>query len=200
MQSPVTSDKKKAIAFSVAIYGILLLILFFIRFWPPYNPDSFTALAGGGGGGLTVNFGDEVLDLPGHRLTECSRGAGALAQQQPEDVRVVFDEFHEGLHRGADDAATTGNALARLAHQLAQGQPSLVHQRQPQLFHVPKVSIEGGRRYARLSGHFPQAEVGETAVGAELTERRLDQRTPGFFFLLRANTHENSHLEISEAR
>jgi hypothetical protein len=50
MQSPVTSDKKKAIAFSVAIYGILLLILFFIRFWPPYNPDSFTALAGGGGG------------------------------------------------------------------------------------------------------------------------------------------------------
>ena len=52
MQSPVTSDKKKAIAFSLVIYGILLLILFFIRFWPPYNPDSFTALAGGGGGGL----------------------------------------------------------------------------------------------------------------------------------------------------
>ncbi|MNJ42637.1 hypothetical protein D3C77_376110 [compost metagenome] len=141
-----------------------------------------------------------MLDLAGHRLTEGRRGAGALTEQQPEDVRVVFDEFHEGLHRGADDAATTGDALARLAHQLAQGQAALVHQGQPQLFHVAKMTVEGGRRYARLPGHFPQTEVGEAAVGTELTERRFDQRTPGLFFLLRANTHENSHLEISEAR
>ncbi len=152
--------------------------------------------------GLEVigQLGDEMLDLPRHRLPECRRGAGALAQQQPEDVRVVLDELHEGLHRGTDDAATPGDALARLAHQLTQGQTAFIHQSQSQLLHVAKVTIEGGGRDAGLPRHFPQAEVGKTAVGAQLAERRLDQSTPGFFFLLRANTHENSHLQVIEAK
>jgi hypothetical protein len=36
----------------------MLLILFFIRFWPPSN---LAELAGGGGGGVSVNFGDSDL-------------------------------------------------------------------------------------------------------------------------------------------
>ncbi len=36
----------------------MLLILFFIRFWPPAN---LAELTGGGGGGVTVNFGDSDL-------------------------------------------------------------------------------------------------------------------------------------------
>ena len=37
----------------------MLLILFFIRFWPPANLAELTG--GGGGGGVTVNFGDSDL-------------------------------------------------------------------------------------------------------------------------------------------
>jgi hypothetical protein len=38
----------------------MILILFFIRFWPPSNLEELIG-AGGGGGGVTVNFGDSDL-------------------------------------------------------------------------------------------------------------------------------------------
>ncbi len=50
------SDKKKSIVLSVFLYGLMLLILFFIRFWPPSNMAELAG--GGGGGGVSVNFGD----------------------------------------------------------------------------------------------------------------------------------------------
>ncbi len=53
-----SSDQKKSLAFSLIIYATMLLILFFIRFWPPSN---LAELAGGGGGGVSVNFGDSGL-------------------------------------------------------------------------------------------------------------------------------------------
>ena len=53
-----SSDQKKSLAFSLIIYATMLLILFFIRFWPPSN---LAELAGGGGGGVSVNFGDSDL-------------------------------------------------------------------------------------------------------------------------------------------
>ena len=57
MSSTISSDQKKSIAISVLLYGTLLLILFFIRFWPPSNLEALVG-EGGGGGGVTVNFGD----------------------------------------------------------------------------------------------------------------------------------------------
>ena len=57
MSSILSSDQKKSIALSVLLYGTMLLILFFIRFWPPANLAELT----GGGGGVTVNFGDSDL-------------------------------------------------------------------------------------------------------------------------------------------
>ena len=59
MSSTLSSDKKKSIVLSVLLYGTMLLILFFIRFWPPANLAELTG--GGGGGGVTVNFGDSDL-------------------------------------------------------------------------------------------------------------------------------------------
>ncbi len=59
MSSILSSDKKKSIVLSVLLYGTMLLILFFIRFWPPANLAELTG--GGGGGGVTVNFGDSDL-------------------------------------------------------------------------------------------------------------------------------------------
>ncbi|MDR6762372.1 hypothetical protein J2Y38_002583 [Flavobacterium sp. 2755] len=59
----ISSDKKKSLALTILIYTALIVLLFFIRFWPPYNPENNVALAdgGGGGGGVTVNFGDSDL-------------------------------------------------------------------------------------------------------------------------------------------
>ena len=53
-----SSDQKKSLAFSLLIYTAMVLILFFIRFWPPSN---LAELTGGGGGGVSVNFGDSDL-------------------------------------------------------------------------------------------------------------------------------------------
>jgi len=58
MSFTISSDQKKSLLLSTLLYGTLLLILFFIRFWPPAN---LTELTGGGGGGVTVNFGDSDL-------------------------------------------------------------------------------------------------------------------------------------------
>ncbi|MDL2143190.1 energy transducer TonB [Flavobacterium tructae] len=60
--SSISSDQKKSLLLTTAIYAVLIALLFLIRFWPPYNPENNVALAsGGGGGGVTVNFGDSDL-------------------------------------------------------------------------------------------------------------------------------------------
>jgi outer membrane biosynthesis protein TonB len=59
MSSTISSDQKKSLAISFLLYSTLLLILFFIRFWPPANMAELAG--GGGGGGVTVNFGDSDL-------------------------------------------------------------------------------------------------------------------------------------------
>jgi hypothetical protein len=63
MSSTLSNDQKKSLVLSILIYASLLMLLFFIRFWPPYNPENNVALAdgGGGGGGVTLNFGDSDL-------------------------------------------------------------------------------------------------------------------------------------------
>jgi outer membrane biosynthesis protein TonB len=60
MSSTISSDQKKSLAISFLLYATLLLILFFIRFWPPANMAELAG-GGGGGGGVTVNFGDSDL-------------------------------------------------------------------------------------------------------------------------------------------
>jgi hypothetical protein len=51
-------EKRKSFLLSVLIYALFLLILFFIRFWPPSNMNEALLAGGGGGGGVTINFGD----------------------------------------------------------------------------------------------------------------------------------------------
>lgn len=57
MSFTISTDQKKSLTLSILIYTVLLLILFFIRFWPPANLNEITD-GGGGGGGVTINFGD----------------------------------------------------------------------------------------------------------------------------------------------
>ncbi|MBQ0117225.1 MAG: energy transducer TonB [Flavobacterium sp.] len=74
MTTTESKDRIKSIGLTVLIYAVLLLLLFFIRFWPPRDGFADALAAGGGGGGVTVNFGDsdvgsgkdftsEVLDV-----------------------------------------------------------------------------------------------------------------------------------------
>jgi len=54
MSSTLSYDKKKSFLLSILLYASLLLLLFFIRFWPPSNLEQLV----GGDGGVTLNFGD----------------------------------------------------------------------------------------------------------------------------------------------
>lgn len=54
-------DSQKSLVLSILLFAFLLIMLFFIRFWPPSNIAEL--VGGGGGGGVTVNFGDSDLGM-----------------------------------------------------------------------------------------------------------------------------------------
>ena len=88
MSLTISSDQKKSIAIAVLLYGILLLILFFIRFWPPSNLEELVG-AGGGGGGVTVNFGDSDLGSGANYKSEI---LDIKNQAKPAPTQVTPDE------------------------------------------------------------------------------------------------------------
>ena len=71
------ADKRKSLLIATLIYGVLLLIMFFIRFWPPSDAELALLAGGGGGGGVTVNFGDTDF------------GSGSDFQSKELDVKEV---------------------------------------------------------------------------------------------------------------
>ena len=89
---------------SILLYGTLILILFFIRFWPPANLAELTG--GGGGGGVTVNFGDsdlgsganyksEVLDVKNQAKqipTKTTPEEAILSQENSAEESVVIPQ------------------------------------------------------------------------------------------------------------
>lgn len=91
------------------LFGTLLLILFFIRFWPPANLEQLTG--GGGGGGVTVNFGDsdlgsganyksEVLDVKNHAKqtpTKATPDESILSQENTTEDNVVIPQKEKPL-------------------------------------------------------------------------------------------------------
>ena len=56
MDISLNKDQQKSVGLTILVMGLLLLILFFIRFWPPANLKEL--MGGGGGGGIEMNFGD----------------------------------------------------------------------------------------------------------------------------------------------
>lgn len=86
MSSTISSDQKKSLALSILLYATMLLILFFIRFWPPSN---MAELAGGGGGGVTVNFGDSDLGSGANYKSEVLE---VKNQTKQTPTKVIPDE------------------------------------------------------------------------------------------------------------
>ncbi len=109
MSSTISSDQKKSIAISVLLYATLLMILFFIRFWPPANLEELTC--GGGGGGVTVNFGDsdfgsganyksEVLNVKNQAKqtpTKATPDESILSQENSTEETVVIPQKEKPL-------------------------------------------------------------------------------------------------------
>ena len=60
MDISLNKDQQKSIGLTILVMGLLLLILFFVRFWPPAN---LKLMGGGGGGGIEMNFGDSDYGL-----------------------------------------------------------------------------------------------------------------------------------------
>ncbi|MBF2709508.1 energy transducer TonB [Flavobacterium soyangense] len=110
MSSTISSDQKKSIAISILLYGTMLVILFFIRFWPPSNLEELIG-AGGGGGGVTVNFGDsdlgsganyksEVLDVKNQAKqtpTKAIPEESILTQENSTEESVVIPQKQKPL-------------------------------------------------------------------------------------------------------
>jgi outer membrane biosynthesis protein TonB len=87
----------------------MLMILFFIRFWPPANLAELTG--GGGGGGVTVNFGDsdfgsganyksEVLNVKNQAKqipTKATPEESILSQENSTEESVVIPQKQKPL-------------------------------------------------------------------------------------------------------
>ena len=52
------SDSRKSLIITIYSFGSILLLLFFLRFWPPYGKTEMLIAQGGGGGGVELNFGN----------------------------------------------------------------------------------------------------------------------------------------------
>lgn len=92
-------DKRKSFAIALLLYSLLLIALFFIRFWPPAGYEKALLAGGGGGGGMEINFGDsevgrgdnyksEVLDVKDNAKT-------TPTASQPDDEIISEDDKDE---------------------------------------------------------------------------------------------------------
>lgn len=84
-------EKRKSLVLTLVIYALFLLILFFIRFWPPNNAKDLALLAGGGGGGgVTINFGNSDFgsgkDFQSEELNVKTVKAVASQSEPEEDI------------------------------------------------------------------------------------------------------------------
>lgn len=96
------NDNQKSIIITIAIYSGIVLLLFLIRFWPPYNKTEALIAQGGGGGGVTVNFGDSDFGKGDDFLSETlevnmQETSNATAETAPEEI-LTQDNTGEALN------------------------------------------------------------------------------------------------------
>jgi hypothetical protein len=96
------NDNQKSIIITIAIYSGIVLLLFFIRFWPPYNKTEALIAEGGGGGGVTVNFGDSEMGKGDDYLSETlevnmQQTSNAASETAPEEI-LTQDNTGEAIN------------------------------------------------------------------------------------------------------
>ena len=97
-----SEDKKQhPLLIAVGIYTLIILALFLIRFWPPYNNKAELLIAeGGGGGGVSINFGDTDFGKGDDYLNETLEVNMKEVASEPEES--VPDEILTQDNIGAD--------------------------------------------------------------------------------------------------
>lgn len=130
MSFTISSDQKKSIAISILLYATLLLILFFIRFWPPANLTELTG--GGGGGGVTVNFGDSDLGSGANYKNEV---LNVKNQAKPTPTKTTPDEAIL-----SQENSTEENIVIPKKEKPIKPTPVLKEEPKPVVVQKPKVS------------------------------------------------------------
>jgi len=93
MSLEISKDEQKSFAYAAIVYGLLLLILFLVRFWPPSNLKEL--VGGGGGGGIEMNFGDSDYGLGDNYKSEVlnAKTETKTATSEPTpDESIISDE------------------------------------------------------------------------------------------------------------
>jgi len=90
------SDNRKSLIISSYSFTALLIVLFFIRFWPPSDAELLAMAGGGGGGGVTVNFGDTDFgsgkNFDSKELNVKNETKQATAQETPQEDIIAQDD------------------------------------------------------------------------------------------------------------
>ena len=98
MNTAITEEQKKSLAITAAIFVLLFLMLIFIKF---ASEVRIQELAGGGGGGVTVNFGDSEVGSGADYKSEVLNVSEASKQTSTQSAP---DE--EILSQDSDDAVS----------------------------------------------------------------------------------------------
>ncbi|WP_298220584.1 energy transducer TonB [Flavobacterium sp.] len=99
MDISLNKDQQKSVGLTILTLALLLLILFFVRFWPPAN---LNLLGGGGGGGIEMNFGDSDYGLGENYKSEVlnvkdEAKQAPTATASKEDNIITADDAEEDV-------------------------------------------------------------------------------------------------------
>ena len=95
------SDSRKSLIITIYSFGSILILLFFLRFWPPYGKTEMLIAQGGGGGGVTLNYGD----------TDFGKGDDYLNETLEVNMKNVASEPEESV---PDEILTQDNVGAEV--------------------------------------------------------------------------------------
>lgn len=94
----LTNEEKKSIGFTAGIVAVLLIILLSIKF---LNEVTIESLAGGGGGGVEINFGDSEMGMGADftsevlNVTDASKKAAATPQAEVQEEILAQENTKE---------------------------------------------------------------------------------------------------------
>jgi len=95
------SDSRKSLIITIYSFSSILILLFFLRFWPPYGKTEMLIAQGGGGGGVTLNYGD----------TDFGKGDDYLNETLEVNMKDVASEPEESV---PDEILTQDNVGAEV--------------------------------------------------------------------------------------
>lgn len=95
------TDSKKSLIITIYSFTSIFLLLFFLRFWPPYGKSELLIAQGGGGGGVEMNFGN----------TDQGKGDDYLDKTLEVNMKEIASEPVEST---PDDVLTQDNVGAEV--------------------------------------------------------------------------------------